>query len=549
MAMNVPQMGMQRFMKEGTRHFKGIEEAVQRNIEACKDLAATTRSCFGPKGMSKMVINHLEKLFVTNDAATIMGQLEVQHPAAKMIVLAAQMQEQEIGDGTNTVVILAASLLEHASELLNMGLKPIEIVDGYERAMECALTTLDESVVETLADIRNEQQVQRAVRSAVMSKQYGNEDLIAQLVTKACMAIMPQNESGFNVDNIRVTKILGSSLAQSTVMNGMVFRRNAEGEILKCKNAKIAVYTCAFDITQTETKGTVLLNTAAELKGYSRGEEAEIEKQLNAIAESGVTCVVSGGKFGDLYLHHLNSRGIMAVRLTSKFDLRRLCRSVGATPMTGIMQPQAENIGHCDEVCVEEMGDTEVVAFRHSQHRGRVATIVLRGSSDNMLDDIERAVDDAVNTVKAASKDGRMVSGGGAIEVEMSRKVDGVASSCAGIEQYAIRQYALALDSLPKQITDNAGMKSTEVLAKVVAAHAAGSGHACIALDGVGEHGVGDAQQLGLVDLVSLKRSAIKLATNAANTVLLIDQIIMSKPAGGPKPKSGPRAMDGGDDE
>jgi T-complex protein 1 subunit theta len=536
-------------MKDGTRHFKGVEEAVQRNIEACKDLAATTRSCFGPKGMSKMVINHLEKLFVTNDAATIMSQLEVQHPAAKMIVLAAQMQEQEIGDGTNTVVMLAASLLEHASELLNMGLKPVEIVDGYERAMETVLATLEDSVVETLSDIRNEQQVYRAVRSAVMSKQYGNEDLIAKLVTTACMQIMPQNETGFNVDNIRVTKIMGASLAQSNVLNGMVFRRNAEGEIRQCKSAKIAVYTCPFDITQTETKGTVLLNTADELKKYSRGEEVEIEKQLDMIASTGVTVVVSGGKFGDLYLHHLNARGIMAVRLMSKFDLRRLCRSVGATPMTGIMQPQTENIGHCDEVVVEEMGDTEVVAFRHGQGRGRVATIVLRGGSNNMLDDIERAVDDAVNTVKAASKDGRLLAGGGAIEIELSRKVDAVASQCAGIEQYAIRQYGLALESLPKQITDNAGMKSTEVLAKIVAAHAAGNVNACISLDNEGDAGVGDAVKLGLVDLLSLKVSAIKLATNAATTVLLVDQIIMAKPAGGPKPKSGPRAMDGGEDE
>ena len=454
------------------------------------------------------------------------------------------------------------------------GLKPVEIATGYEKALDVAVKALGDCVCETVTDVHNEVAVKRVVRASVMSKQLGNEDILADLATKACcectvdchsltlptVQVMPRNESGFNVDNVRICKIMGASIAQSTVMNGMVFKRNAEGEVRQVKDAKIAVFTCPFDITQTETKGTVLINTAAELKSFARGEETEIEKQIAAIVGAGVKVVVSGGKFGDLYLHHLNKHGVMAVRLTSKFDLRRLARSINATPLTTIVAPAAENIGHCDNVVVEEIGDTEVVVFRQSGEKGKVSTVVLRGASDNMLDDLQRAIDDAVNTVKALTKDGRCVAGAGAVEVEMARRVDEHGAKCPGIEQYPIQQFAMALESLPKQIIDNAGLKSSVILPKVVAAHAAGNKNACANLADV-ESPVADALQLGIVDLFALKSSALRLAVNAACTVLIIDQvssreshshtlqIIMSKPAGGPKPKQGPKGMDADDPE
>lgn len=185
-------------------------------------------------------------------------------------------------------------------------------------------------------DIRDENQVKKGIRSAVMSKQYGNEDLLASLVTQACITILPEKTT-FNVDNVRVCKILGSGLNNSQVVQGMVFKRQVEGEIVKKTNAKIAVYTCAVDITQTETKGTVLIKTADELLKFSRGEESLLENQIKAIADSGAEVVVSGGKFGNMALHYMNKYNLMAVRIPSKFDVRRLCKTVGATALSKLV--------------------------------------------------------------------------------------------------------------------------------------------------------------------------------------------------------------------
>jgi len=239
-----------------------------------------------------------------------------------------------------------------------------------------------------------------------MSKQYGNEDFLATLITKACISILPE-ETTFNVDNIRVCKILGSGLFRSEVLSGMVFKRFVEGDITSQKQAKIAIYSCPVDIIQTETKGTVLIKTADELMNFTRGEENLLEEQLKVIANSGATVVVSGGKFSHMALHFLNKFGIMAVRITSKFDLRRLSKAVNATVLPRLTAPTKEELGYCDTVLTEELGDTFVVAFRNEGADGRIATIVVRGSTDGYMDDIERSIDDGVNNFKGLTRDGR----------------------------------------------------------------------------------------------------------------------------------------------
>merc|ERR550534_2940907 len=254
-----------------------------------------------------MVINHLEKIFVTNDAATMLKELEVEHPAAKM-------HEQEAGDGTNWVLMFAGALLEHSEQLLKMGLSVPEIVDGFRLAHAKAEEILPQLVCDKVKDIRDKEEVVKAIRSSIMSKQFGrpngfdnfkairssimskqfgNEDFIANLVAEACISILPVN-SGFNVDNIRVCKIEGSGLQSSTWIRGMVFKRLVETDITSVENAKIACYTCPIDSMQTETKGTVLIKSAKELMDYSKGEEDLLEAQIKAIADAGVNCIVAG---------------------------------------------------------------------------------------------------------------------------------------------------------------------------------------------------------------------------------------------------------------
>jgi len=536
MAFHVPRApGFQQMLKDGARNFQGLEEAVYRNIKACKELALTNRSAFGPHGMNKMVINHIEKLFVTNDSATILKELEVQHPAAKMIVLATEMCEQEVGDGTNFVLIFAGALLSHAESLLRMGLSVPEVIEGYEQACEEAVKILPDLVCSSVSDLRSTEVVSKALKSPLASKQYGNEEFLADLISKACVSILPPQSLQFNVDNIRVAKLLGSGILSSSVMNGMLFQRSCESEIQTVKDANIAVFTCPFDMLATETKGTVLIKNAQELMDFSKGEENLMESHVKAIAESGVNVVVTGGKVSDLALHFANKYKLMVVRLNSKFDLRRLCRTVKATALPKLTVPTKEETGHCSVVRQDEIGDKNVVIFEHTSSEGvAVSTLVLRASTDNILDDLERAVDDAVNNFKVYTKDKRLLAGAGACEVELSKRIQKLGEACPGLEQYAIKKFAESLEVVPRTLAENAGLNPTDVVTNLNAVHEDES-KSNFGVD-IESGDIIDSLEANILDSYLVKHWALRLATNAAVTVLRVDQIIMAKKAGGPKP-------------
>lgn len=490
-----------------------------------------------------MIINHIEKLFVTNDAATIINELEVEHPAAKLLVLASKMQEAEVGDGTNFVIIFAGALLEAAEELLRLGITTSEIVDGYEATLEKALEILPTLVVYEIKDHRDLEQMKKGIIASIMSKQFGNENLLASLVSEACVSILPEKTT-FNVDNVRVCKILGGGLTSSQVINGMVFKRHVEGDVTKIVNAKIAVYTCPVDITQTETKGTVLIKTADELMQFSRGEESLLETQIKAIAAAGATVIVSGGKFGDMAIHYMNKYNLMAVRIPSKFDIRRLAKTVGATVLSKLIPPSKEELGYADSVYIDELGDTMVVIFRLDGKDSRISTILVRGSTENYMDDIERAIDDGVNTFKGITRDGRFLPGAGATEIELAAQLATYADTIPGLAQYAAHKFATALEIFPKTLAENSGSHASKLLSKLYAAHKEGKKTYGFNIEGDGADVI-DAVQEDILDLFLTKQWALKYAVEVACTVLKVDQIIMAKRAGGPKaPPGGVRDED-----
>ena len=327
--------GLQSMLKDGHKHITGLEEAVLRNIEACKALGTCTRSSLGPHGRNKMVINHLDKLFVTSDAATIVTEMEIVHPAAKMIVYAAETMERELGDGTNFVVSLASELLANSEALIHDGLHPVEIAAGYEKACARALEILDELVLpgsESL-DVFNIEAVSGALATAIATKQYGYHHTLAKLTAEACIAVCPKNPHNFRVDDVRIAKVVGSGLSSSEVIQGLVIRRNPEGSTLHVENAKVAVYSEGLDLAMTETKGTVLLHSGEELEGYARSEEERVDALIKGLADAGVKLVFSGGPVGELCLHFCERYKIMLVKIQSKFELRRICRATGATAL------------------------------------------------------------------------------------------------------------------------------------------------------------------------------------------------------------------------
>ncbi|WVN85434.1 T-complex protein 1, theta subunit [Cryptococcus depauperatus CBS 7841] len=539
MALKVPRAGGPDLFKSGYKHMSGLEEAVLRNIAAVGELSEIVRTSFGPNGRNKLIINHLGRLFVTSDAATIIREIEVAHPAAKLLVMASTAQEGEMGDATNLVLIFAGELLKRSEHLLTMGLHPSDVIQGYEMALAKGREELETLVSSTVAasPLPTIEQLAKSVSASLASKQPGCEGILSKLVAEAALAVMPKNPKDFNVDSIRVVKVLGSGLESSRVVRGMVFGREPEGIVKKAVKAKVAVYTCGLDISQTETKGTVLLKKAEDLLNFSRGEEKQLEGYFKEIADSGVKLVVAGSGIGDLALHYLNRMGIAVIKVLSKFDLRRLCRVVGATPLARLGAPTPEEAGMVDVFETVEIGGDRVTVLRQEEgEKTRTATIVLRGATANYLDDLERSLDDGVNTVRILLRDGRLVPGAGASEIELARRVAAYGGKTAGLAQHSIRRWAEACEVVPRTLAENAGLNSEDVVSSLYKAHADGKVDVGVDIESEKE-GIKSTKELGVFDPFAAKDWALKLATEAAISVLRVDSIIVAKQAGIAPPK------------
>ncbi|KAL4817444.1 TCP-1/cpn60 chaperonin family-domain-containing protein [Aspergillus spinulosporus] len=569
MSLSLPGPSQAGLFKPGYQSHDAEDGAVIRNIEACQAISQTVQTSLGPYGRNKIVINHLQKMILTSDAATILRELDVVHPAAKLLVMASQQQDAEMGDGTNLVIVLAGEMLKKAEELLRLGLKTSDIVQGYEKAQNFALKVLEDLEVDRLQDIRSQSELTKALRTVVASKQCGTEQLLASLVAEAVLSVLPKNPINFNVDNVRVVKIMGGSLEQSRVIKGMVFGREPEGSIKKAHKAKVGVFSCPIDISQTETKGTVLLKNAQDMLDFTKGEEERLEAVIKELYDSGLRVVVAGAQVGDLALHYLNRFNILVIKILSKFELRRLCRVVGATPLARLGAPMPDEMGSVDVVETTEIGGDRVTVFRQEDATAvtRTSTIVLRGATQNHLDDVERAIDDGVNAVKAITKDPRLVPGAGATEIQLVERISAFADRTPGLPQHAIRKYAEAFEVIPRTLAESAGLEATEVLSRLYTAHhranagvksagddddeesedseeesSSGGGEAeaywttGVDLEGSSSAGTLDTVEEGILDLLASKSWAIRLASESARTVLSVDQIIVARQAGGPKP-------------
>ncbi|WFD32656.1 T-complex protein 1 subunit theta [Malassezia sp. CBS 17886] len=541
MALKVPRAGGPTLFKEGYKQLSGVEEAVLRNIQAVTELSHIVRTSFGPNGRNKMVVNHLGRLFVTSDAATIIREMEVVHPAAKLLVFASQQQEAEMGDATNLVLILAGELLRRAEALITLGLHPTEIVQGFELARERTLEQLEKLSIATLSAPPTQESLALALRPVLASKQFGSENVLAPLIAQAVLLVVPPSQDAlhdFSVDNVRVVKIMGGSLAQSRVVRGMVMGRVPEGAVTSASAAKVAVFACGLDVSQTETKGTVLLHNASELQAFSRGEEVQLERSLQEIADAGVKVVVVQSAVGELALHYLNRLHILVLKVSSKFDVQRLCRLLGATPLARVGAPLPEETGWIDSVETTEIGGDRVTVFRQEDGlpggdaSPRLATIVLRGATTSYLDDIERTIDDGVNAVKALMRDPRLVPGAGATEIELSRRVFEYGERTPGLNQHAIKKFAEALEVVPRTLAETSGLDAPDVVSRLNAKHAQpDNSDVGVDVDG-GSDGTFSTVDAQVFDVLVAKHWAIRYATNAAIDVLKVDSIIMSKPAG-----------------
>ncbi|KAL9648280.1 hypothetical protein ABK040_004417 [Willaertia magna] len=536
-SLNFREHDLTSYLKSGSTHYTGLHGVTLRNIEAVNNLSTITKTSLGPNGMNKIVVNHLEKLFISKDTATVMKELEVIHPAAKLVVLASQAQEQEAGDGTNFVVCFAGELLAQSEKLIRMGLPLTDIIHGYKKASEKAMELLQKLVVTEVTDIRNESEVTSAVKSCIASKVYGYEEFLAPLITEACISVCPKNPTAFSVDNVRSAKIPGGNVFDSKVLKGFAFVRDAEGKEKHMKNAKIAVFNCNVDQASTETKNSVVIRSSEELLNYNLSEEKAMEKEIQALADAGVNVIVSQGGFGEMALHYIDQHNMLAIKCPSKFQLLRLSKAVGASSLVKLQAPTPEELGSAASVDIEEIGDRKVVVFR--QHSdvdvSGISTIIIRGATNNLMDEIERAIDDGVNAYKSLAKDARLLAGAGAVEVELYNQLSKFADETPGLEQYAIRKYAESFLVVPRLLAESAGFDASVAIANLTAAHQEGK-----TTFGIDLHDISglDAKEENILDVYNTKYWGIKLATDATVSVLSVDQIIMARPSGGPKMKA-----------
>ena len=458
---------------------------------------------------------------------------------------------------TNLVVSFASELLNKAGALINTGLHPSEIVAGYKKAAGLLQSTLEQVVLDSIGNVRDQAVLAHAIKSVVASKFYGYEDLLAALVAEACvyaMSVEGTGKASLSVDNVRVVKLPGGSIHASSVVRGMVLLRPPMGTVTRRVKAGVAVFGTNIEAAQTETKGTVLLQSAEELLKYSGTEEDMLEEQIRGIRDSGVDVVVSGGSVSEMALHFFEKYGMMVVKVASKFELQRICRATRAFPVIRLGSftllacgsnralragpVMEEEKGHCEIVEVREIGGEQCVVFEQVGDDSKVATIVLRSSTSNQLDDLERAMDDSINAVKTLCGDARLVGGAGACEIELALRMAAVAEKSTGLEQYPMTKFAEALEVVPRTLAENAGLDPNEVVSRLYAAHKGGNARAGVDVEHEATATAGvlaDVQAAGIMDALASKLQALRLAADVAITVLSIDQLIMSKQSGGPQ--------------
>jgi T-complex protein 1 subunit theta len=475
--------------------------------------------------MNKMVINHLEKLFVTADAHTIINESDVHHPAAKMVAQAVKMQSNECGDNTNLILTMAGELMTQAAGLIQMGLHPSEILIGYDKASKKALELLETLDRKKLTFAHedgtvNIAELESAIKPVIASKQYGNHDWLSAKIAEACVYTMPKNKIKFNVDNVRIQKILGGGINDSQVIHGVVVTKASETSVKRVTNAKVAVFNTNIEMQQGETKGTVLLKNADDLLNYTTGEEEKFEGFIKKLAEAGVNCVVCQGSMSELAIHYFEKYGMMAVKIMSKWELKRVGRACGATPIVKLECPTPEEMGYADEVHFQEISSTWCTVFRRDREENKMATIVLRGATNAQLDDIERAIDNGVNAVKSLIRDPRMVPGAGATELYLGHHIQLFAKEQPGLDQYAVEKFGAAFEVIPRILSENAGHKAETVIANMYAKiHEGSCEHGIDVVDG----NIKNMTEAFIMDSLESKSWALKLAFDVCLTILKVD--------------------------
>nr|WP_206205535.1 thermosome subunit beta [Thermococcus sp. MV5] len=514
-------------LPEGTQRYVG-RDAQRLNILAARVIAETVRTTLGPKGMDKMLVDSLGDIVITNDGATILEQIDVQHPAAKMIIEIAKTQDKEAGDGTTSAVVIAGELLAKAEELLDQNIHPSIIIKGYTLAAEKAQEIIDKIAISVEPD--NEETLTKIASTSVTGKNAeSHKELLAKLAVNAVKQVAEKLNSKYvvDIDNIKLEKKEGGSVKDTQLIRGVVIDKERVHPRMpkKVESAKIALINDAFEVKKTETDAKINITSPDQLYAFLEQEEKMLQEMVEQIAATGANVLFCQKGIDDLAQHYLAKAGILAVRRVKKSDMEKLAKATGAKIVTNVKDLTSEDLGYA-ELVEERKVAGENMVFVEGCKNPKAVTILIRGGTEHVVDEVERALEDAIKVVKDVMEDGAILPGGGATELELSIKIDEFAKQVGGKEQLAIESFAEALKIIPKTLAENAGLDTIDVLVKAISEHK-NKGKA-IGVDVFGGEPA-DMVERGVIEPARVKRQAIKSASEVAIMILRIDDVIAAK--------------------
>ncbi|MEM4272572.1 MAG: thermosome subunit beta [Candidatus Bilamarchaeaceae archaeon] len=532
-------------MAEGTNRVIG-RDAMRINIAIGYAVANIIKTTLGPKGMDKMLVSELGDIVITNDGATILEEMNVDHPAAKLMVEIAKTQDKEVGDGTTTSVVIAGNLLKKAGDLLDQSIHPTTIIKGYELASkkaELLLEKFSKEVKPTDTEILN-----KIALVSMGSKGIGSDDekqKIAQLVVKAISQVAVAGKGkngGFYVDSdfIKLEKKAGGEVLDTELINGVLVDKEIVNASMpkNIQNAKIALLDAALEIEKTETDAKIEITSPDQLEAYLQQEEKMLKAMVDKVKAAGATVLFCQKGIDDIAQAYLAKEGIAAVRRVKKSDMEKLSRATGAKVVSSVSELSSKDLGLAGLVEEKKIAGEAMVFVRNCKDPKSV-TIFVRGGTDHVASEVERAIKDAIGAVGSAVEFGRYVTGGGSIEMSLATALNEYAVEIGGREQLAIQAFAESIESIPRTLAENAGMDSIDAIVSLRNRHKGGKGPSFGVNVFKGE--IADMEALGVLEPAKVKKQAISSATETTRLILRIDDIIASKGSkGGPTPPSSP---------
>ncbi|BAA79891.2 thermosome alpha subunit [Aeropyrum pernix K1] len=519
-------------LKEGTQRTYG-REALRANILAARVLAEMLKSSLGPRGLDKMLVDAFGDITVTNDGATIVKEMEIQHPAAKLLVEVAKAQDAEVGDGTTSVVVLAGALLEKAEKLLDENLHPTIIIEGYTKAMEEALRLVDEAAVPV--EVEDDSVLRRIAETTLASKFVGTgpeRDKIISMVIDAIRTVAEKRPDGgyeVDLDYVKIEKKKGGSLLDSKLVRGIVLDKEVVHPAMpkRVENAKILVLDAPLEVQKPELTTKIRVTDIEKLESFLEEETRMLRDMVEKIAATGANVVITQKGIDEVAQHFLAKKGILAVRRVKRSDIEKVAKATGAKIVTSLRDLKPEYLGYAELVEERKVGEDKMV-FIEGAKNPKSVTILLRGANDMLLDEAERNIKDALHGLRNILREPKIVGGGGAVEVELALKLKEFARTVGGKQQLAIEAYAEALETIPTVLAESAGMDALEALLKLRSLHSQGYKFAGVnVLEGKIEE---DMTKINVYEPVLVKKQVIKSASEAAISILKIDDVIAAAP-------------------